>query len=153
VPALIISPYVKPGQIDPTIYDHTSAIATAMKLFAPQAWPSDVLGKRAQAANTFETVLDLTMQPRMDVPNFAAPPAAPAVVGDLAAAAAPRPLSSLQRDAVAHAAQLEQRLPPQLQTRTDVSTIKDENAAGAYLKQVSTNLKTYSDGVRSNANK
>ena len=154
VPALIISPYVTPGQIDHTVYDHTSAIATAMKLFVPQAWPSDVLGKRAQAANTFDTVLDLTMQPRMEFPNFAAPPpAAPAVVNDLAAAAAHQPLSALQRDAVAHASQLEKRLPPQLQTRTDPTTIQDENAAGAYLKQVSSNLQTFSDGVRSDANK
>jgi len=125
-----------------------------MKLFVPQAWPSDVLGKRAQAANTFDTVLDLSMQPRMEVPNFAAPPAAPAVVGNLsAAAAASQPLSALQRDAVAHAAQLEKRLPPQLQTRTDPASIQDETAAGKYLKQVSSNLTTYSDGVRSNANR
>jgi phospholipase C len=152
VPALIISPYVNAGQIDHTVYDHTSAIATAMKLFVPQAWPSDVLGKRAQAANTFDTVLDLTMQPRMEFPNFAALPA-PAAAIDLAAAAAPGSLSALQRDAVAHAAKLEQRLPPQLQTRTDPTKIQDEYAAGEYLKQVSSNLKTYGDGARSNANK
>jgi phospholipase C len=47
VPAVIISPYIKPAMIDSTVYDHTSVIATAMKLFAPQAWPSDILGKRA----------------------------------------------------------------------------------------------------------
>jgi len=152
VPALIISPYVKPGQIDHTVYDHTSCIATAMKLFVRQAWPSNALGGRAQAAKTFDGVLDLSMQPRMERPNFVAAKAAPAVVGDIAAAAAVQSLSALQVEAVDHAAQLEQRLPPQLQTRTDPATIKDETAAGKYLKQVSSNLTTFSTGMRSNAN-
>ena len=153
VPALIISPYVQPRQINHTVYDHTSAIATAMKLFVPQAWPSDVLGKRAQAANTFDAILDLTMQPRMEFPDFTEQPAAVAARTAAGPAAAGQRLSALQRDAVAHAAQLEQRLPPQLQTRTDPTTIQDENAAGKYLKQVSSNLQAFGDRVRANANK
>lgn len=153
VPALIISPYVHPATIDHTVYDHTSVIATAMKLFLPQAWPSDILGKRAQSANTFDTLLDLTMQPRMEFPNFSNPPASVHPAIELEAVAAPRGLSALQRDAVAHASQLEQRLPPQLQTRINPNSIQDEYDAGEYLKQVSTNLRKFGDGVRSDAKK
>ena len=150
VPALIISPYVQPGQIDnQNIYDHTSLIATAMKLFAGPAWPSNVLGKRAQAANTFDKILDLNMQPRMEWPNFAAAPAPAAAVTDIAAAAAP--LSKLQQEAINHASILNQRLPPHLQVTQDPSEIQDEHAAGQYLSQVADGLRQMGAGVRSNA--
>jgi len=69
---VVISPYITAGTIDQTIYDHTSLIATAMKLFAGSAWPSEALGKRAQVANTFESLLDLNAMPRMEKPNFTA---------------------------------------------------------------------------------
>jgi phospholipase C len=152
VPAIIISPYVQPGAIDhQNIYDHTSLIATAMKLFAPKAWPSDVLGKRAQNAKTFEGLLDLTMQPRMEKPNFAAPPAGAAVIPAISAAAAP--LSTLQWEAVDHARQLQQRLPANLQTGiNDPDKIQDEHSAGVYLSQVASALHQYSNGVRSDGN-
>jgi len=150
VPAIIVSPYVRPGQIDHNnLYDHTSVIATAMKLFAGNAWPSDALGNRAQAANTFDSILDLTMQPRMEQPNFANPPAALAAkVPAIAAAAAP--LSSLQQQAVDHAAILNDRLPPQLKIRQDPAAIQDEQAAGKYLSSVAAGLRKLGAGVRPN---
>jgi phospholipase C len=152
VPAVIISPYVQPGQIDhANTYDHTSLIATAMKLFVPQAWPSTVLGKRAQAAKTFDTILDLSMTPRMEIPNFANPPAQPAGVGDISAAAAP--LSKLQQESIAHAAVLNQHLPPQLKVRQDPSTIQDERAAGQFLTNVAASLQKLGSGVRTDGQK
>ena len=152
VPAVIISPYVQPGQIDhANIYDHTSLIAAAMKLFVPQAWPSTVLGKRAEAAKTFDTILDLNMTTRMEIPNFANPPAQPAAVGDMSAAAAP--LSKLQQESIAHAAVLNQRLPPQLKVRQDPSTIHDEHAAGQFLKNVAASLQKLGSGVRTDGQK
>src|ERR1700674_124673 len=154
VPAIIVSPYVQAGTIDHTnVYDHTSLIATAMRLFVGKAWPSDVLGKRAQAANTFDRLLDLTMQPRMEQPNFANPPAQPAVIPAIAAAAAAAPLSSLQQQAVDHAAILEKRLPAALQSGTDSRQIQDEQAAGQYLHQVANSLQQLGNGVRSDAKK
>lgn len=131
---MVISPYVRAGKIDSTIYDHTSLIATAMKLFAGNAWPSNALGKRAQVANTFESLLDLNMPPRMEQPDFTA-----AQNQSTAAAvppAPPAPLSALQHDAVQHAAALNDSLPPQLKIRTDPSTIHDEHAAGVYVSKV-----------------
>jgi len=151
VPAIIVSPYVQPGQIDHNnIYDHTSLIATAMKLFAGKAWPSDVLGRRAQAAKTLDAILDLTMQPRMERPNFANPPAdfAVAIVSGIAAAAAP--LTKLQQDALAQAKALHERLIPQLKTRQDPSDIQDEQTLGQYLTDVKANLHRLSAGVRAN---
>ena len=131
VPAVIISPYISPGTIVHDPFDHTSAIATAMKLLAPQAWPSDVMGKRAQNANTFEGVMDTNMSPRADTPNFTAPPVT---------AAAPAPLSSLQRQALAHAAELESQLPPDQRTGIDPQSIQDEHQAGIYLREISSKL-------------
>lgn len=153
VPAIIVSPYVKAGHIDhDTIYDHTSLIATAMGLFASDSWPSDVLGKRAQASNRFDRILDLTMAPRMERPNFAnAPASIGATVPNIAAAATP--LSKLQQEAIDHAAQLEQRLPPQLRTRQEVGEIQDEHAAGKYLSQVAAGLRQLGNGVRPNGQK
>lgn len=151
VPAVIISPYVQPGQIEHNnIYDHTSLIATAMKLFAGKVWPSDVLGKRAQGAKTFDLILDLTMQPRMEHPNFANPPAAGAAAKVSSIAAAAAPLTKLQQDALKQAQALHERLIPQLKTRQDPSNIQDEQALGQYLTEIKSNLHQLSAGVRSN---
>lgn len=153
VPAVIVCPYVQRGQIDhANVYDHTSLIATAMRLFVPQSWPSAVLGKRAQAAKTFDLMLDLDMAPRMEVPNFVNPPvAAAAKFSDISAAAAP--LSKLQLESMQHAATLNQRLPQHLKMRQNPSDIEDEYAVGEYLKNVSAGLQKMASGVRSNGQK
>ena len=152
VPAVIVSPYVRPGQIDHAVYDHTSLIATAMKLFAPQAWPSEVLGKRAEAANTLDSIVDLTMPPRMEQPNFASPAPA-ATPQSLSIAAAAVPLNALQQEAVDHAATLNDRLPPQLKVRQKPEDIQDEQAAGKFLSDVAAGLRQLGTGVRSNGQK
>ncbi len=144
VPAVIVSPYVKPQTIihtDPqgrlVTFDHTSIIATAMRLFAPAgAWPSNILGARAQQTQTFEWVADLNMAPRMEQPAFPNP-VVPAVSPIDAAAA---PLSSLQREAIAQAALLEQSLPPDRKTGIDPKTIQTEQQAGQYLSLVANEL-------------
>lgn len=147
VPAVIVSPYIRAGTIIHTgpqgqlvTFDHTSVIATAMKLFAPNSWPSNVLGRRAQQASTFEWVLDLNMPARMDQPGFAEPAVAAHVLDAAAASPVPAPLSKLQRQAVDHAAQLEQQLPPHRRTNIDPSTIQDEHQAGSYLTAVADQL-------------
>ena len=104
-----------------------------MKLFVPGKWPSDVLGRRAQAANTFDVALDLNAQPRMDPIDFGqlARPSHVAAVG----------LSGLQRDAIRHAAELEARLPLSLRTGINPKTIANELDAGDYLKKVTDALR------------
>jgi phospholipase C len=134
VPAVIVSPYITRGKIVHDLtFDHTSAIATAMKLFAPNAWPSDILGKRAQHSSTFESVLDLNMAPRMEMPQF----------GDPAALEVPPPnsmfpdyLSPLQQEAIRHASALEKQLPKDRRTGINPDSIKNELQAGQYLARV-----------------
>ncbi len=67
VPAILVSPYVGKGQVDHTIYDHTSLIATVKKLFdLPQ-----FLTRRDATANTFEhRILDVA---RVDAPMTLVP--------------------------------------------------------------------------------
>jgi phospholipase C len=68
VPALLISPWLDPGE-DPTVYDHTSVIATLRALFAPQAAP---LTAREEKANTFSKLLMRRTSPRPinDLPDL-----------------------------------------------------------------------------------
>lgn len=155
VPAVVISPYVTAGQIDHTVYDHTSLIATAMKLFAGNAWPSAILGKRAQVANTFESLLDLNAAPRMEQPDFAAATSrATAAKAAVTARASipPAALSPLQHEAVQHAASLERRLPAGLQTGIDTSKVHDEYSAGVYVARVAANLTRPANSGTSNEN-
>jgi phospholipase C len=65
VPAVIISPYIEAGSVDRMVYDHTSIIATARKLFLGPGWKKKYLTKRDQQANTFEQLLIRTT-PRSD---------------------------------------------------------------------------------------
>jgi phospholipase C len=65
VPAVIVSKFIAPGTIDHNIYDHTSVIATARKLFLKDAWADSFLSQRDRYAQTFEHLLTLTT-PRTD---------------------------------------------------------------------------------------
>src|SRR5437764_116479 len=65
VPAVIVSPYVEAGTIDSTVYDHTSFLATARKLFLGNAAATNFLTERDRQANTFEHLLTRTI-PRID---------------------------------------------------------------------------------------
>ena len=134
VPAVIVSPYIAPRTIVHELdFDHTSIIATAMKLFVPDKWPSDLLGQRAKAAKTFDLVLDLNAPPRM----------APIDFGQLAAPTheSAMGLSGLQRDAIKHAAELEARLPLSLRAGINPERITNELDAGEYLTKVADALR------------
>jgi phospholipase C len=56
VPAIIISPYIQRGTVDPTVYEHASIPATLAKLFLPR---NERVSYREKFANTFEQVLTL----------------------------------------------------------------------------------------------
>jgi hypothetical protein len=63
VPAILVSPYVEKGQVDSTIYEHSSLPATIRILFdLPEG-----LTARDKAANTFEKNLSRSI-PRSDTP-------------------------------------------------------------------------------------
>ena len=71
VPALVISPYTPAGVVDHTVYDHTSMLATAERLFG-----MDSLTDRDAAANDLLHLLPLTV-PRTDAPTTLQPVATP----------------------------------------------------------------------------
>jgi phospholipase C len=62
VPAIIVSPFIKKGIIDHTLYDHTSALATVEKLF-----DMDPLTERDSNANNLLHLFALEI-PRTDTP-------------------------------------------------------------------------------------
>jgi phospholipase C len=155
VPAVIASPYIKPGTVigsaDNTFYDHTSIIATARKLFLPD-WQSTFLTNRDKNAATFDQVLNL---PTPDnIPGAAravALEAHTAMLTARAAALAPgqaprsskdKKLSSLQMDMVTHAFQAERQfLPPERRTGQSPANIQTEKQAAAYLQDLAGRLR------------
>ncbi len=64
VPAIVISPFVKKGVIDNTVYDHTSVLATTEKIFGMKN-----LTDRDKNANDFLHLLSLE-RPRTDAPTL-----------------------------------------------------------------------------------
>lgn len=70
VPALVISPLIRRGVIDHTIYDHTSMLASVERLFRIRP-----LTNRDHAANDFLHLLSLE-SPRTDAPTRLREPAA-----------------------------------------------------------------------------
>jgi phospholipase C len=133
VPAVIVSPYIPRNTVSDRVYDHTSAIATALKLFAPAVDPA-VMGQRVANATPFDDLLTLDdARPNSDTPDlthpiFDRPPTADAPT--LA------PLSGLQLAILQHAAHLESQLPADTQTGIDPAQIATEHDASAYIKQV-----------------
>jgi phospholipase C len=135
VPAVVISPYIRPGTISKTIFDHTSIIATALELFT-NTWPTDALYARAQAANTLDSLLDLTMAPRDDWPVFAAPAYGGVIPRIQAAAAAQAPLSDLQHRAVQNARSVNASLPQSQQVAEPAELLHQASTAGAFVQAV-----------------
>jgi Phosphoesterase family len=136
VPVVVISPYIQPNnKICSTIFDHTSVIATALKLFTPANWPSDNLFARAEAANTFDTVLDLNMPPDDTWPNFPVPVYGGVVPQIHASAAVAAPLSALQADGLAQARSLNSSLPRGFQVKVPRGLNKAA-VAGAFSQAV-----------------
>ena len=78
VPAVLVSPFIKKGTIiHDRIFDHSSIIATARKLFIPE-WEKFALTERDRHANTFEDCLNLSL-PRTDKVKFPKVAATPAL--------------------------------------------------------------------------
>jgi phospholipase C len=135
VPAVTISPYIRPRTICSTVFDHTSVIATALKLFTPANWPSNNLFARAEAANTVDTILDLNMAPDDTWPKFAAPVYGGILPQVRAAAAAVAPLSDLQRESLAQARSLNGSLPDDFQVQVP-RRLNRAAVAGAFVQAV-----------------
>jgi phospholipase C len=154
VPAVIVSPYVKPGTVDHTLYDHTSILATARKLFLPD-WTNTFLTQRDKAANPFDGVLTLQqpasgpLVPHAATPSPGEPPTTSIGMG----------LTLMQRYMVAGAYQAEQdhlplerrtgRLPDEARSAAAgvlcLQGVTTEKEASSYLKDVAQRLKGVQD--------
>ena len=136
VPAVVVSPYIKPRTISSQAYDHTSLIATAMTLFVgPDQWPSAALGTRAQHAADLTGLLDLDMDPRMEMLEFGAAPEA-AVLRSVHGMTETAKLSDLQKEHLIQASSVNANLPAELQLRQRAEQIQDPVMAHAYVKHV-----------------
>jgi phospholipase C len=141
VPVVLISPYIQAGTIDHRQYDHTSIIATALKLLLPNVANSN-LTLRDKIAKTFEDNLTL-QQPRTDnIDLGAGAKSQPPTAAQLA-----QPINDHLKAQVQQAAMLEQRLPANQRSGTDPNTITTEQQAAAYLKSVDAKIHPKTPGT------
>lgn len=159
VPAVLVSPFIPQRTIiHDKVFDHSSIIATARKLFI-EDWEKFPLTKRDAQANTFEDCLTLTKpRPKVTIPqpteSVATPSSAPfgaaesvsltegttagftlASTSDLAETSN-NPLNEFQESMIHHALAYDISLPPSKQTNKLVSSIKTEQEAAEYLAEI-----------------
>jgi phospholipase C len=148
VPAILISPWIPEGTVvSNRVFDHASIPATVTKHFIGAF--SD-RSPRETAADTFLDLLSLPV-PRTDYVGFAAgnlPGRALSVDDGRTTAVHPitdapdssinpnREISQLLLDQVQSMHEVEQTLPPNQQSHVDITKIKTEAAAAAYIQQV-----------------
>ena len=176
VPAVLVSPFIQRGTIVRKVFDHTSIISTASKLFVTS--PPTFLTERDRRANTFEDTLMLPAprpgkvtipQPTTGVasPASSAPFKGGAMKGGARRlpakkggakkvparelAVAPRnpaeaSISELQEALIQHAFTFESQLPHHEQTGTLVSAITTEQEAGEYFAAIRSRLAAQVNG-------
>jgi phospholipase C len=140
VPAVLVSPFIAPGTILHTQFEHASLSATAHKIFVDRAGDTG-LNARDQAANTFESALTLA-RARRDAPEDVAAPQPVASAVFVGAAHGTEPLSEHQHSQVLMAYHLDVTLAPErrvLGRELGLTTIQDVNTqqlAATYIKLV-----------------
>jgi len=148
VPAILISPWIPEGTVvSNRVFDHASIPATVTKHFMGAFTDRS---PRETAADTFLDLLSLPV-PRTDYVGFAAgnlSGRALSVDDGRATAVLPitdapdssinpnREISQLLLDQVQSMHEVEQTLPPNQQSHVDITKIKTEAAAAAYIQQV-----------------
>jgi phospholipase C len=162
VPAVLVSPFIQRQTIiHNKVFDHTSIIATARKLFIKD-WEKFPLTKRDAQANTFEDCLTLTTpRPKVKIPqpSDSLITAASIMSGAAGSASLPmatgvtagfsmtseavdpsetsnNPLNDFQESMIHHAFAFEGSLPASEHTGTLVSSITTEQAAAEYLAAI-----------------
>lgn len=170
VPTVLVSPFIPRGTIVRKVFDHTSLVATASKLFVNS--PPTFLTERDRRAATFEDTLTLP-SPRpgkVTIPQPTTGPApapapvpfamkggakkagarkapakrrAPQRVSAEELAVAPRPaglMTDLQAALLHHAFTFESQLPHQEQTGTLLSSLTTEQEAAEYFEAIRAKL-------------
>ena len=112
VPAIVISPFIKPGTVDQTVRDHASVPATLRALFAPSAKP---LTQRDAWSPPFHGLLTLDTARQADLPDLSAfvpaGPAGPAVAGPPLPVGPEPPIPSYFKDLLDLAEMVDHQLP------------------------------------------
>ncbi len=166
VPAVLVSPYIPPGTIINRVFDHTSFIATARKVFLGNS-STAFLTERDRQANTFEDFLTLS-SPRTDTvtipnPSNAMLPLLSAAVTSAGSApsagvtagfstkttdpaeAAQRPLNEFQQTMIQQAFTAETLGPIKAQKKIMVSAIQTEQDAAEYLAVINGKIRKLRD--------
>ncbi|MFN7927619.1 MAG: alkaline phosphatase family protein [Blastocatellia bacterium] len=150
VPAVVVSPYIKRGTIISTLFDHTSVIATARKLFTKD-FSKNALSKRDAQANTLDVCLTLDV-PRTDTITFPKPAKLADVsegMGLLAAPATAKPkrkpkviheMSEFQLAMLHQGLALESELPSAQQSGKTIRSFKTEHDVAQYLRDLAGKL-------------
>jgi len=159
VPAVLVSPFIKKGTIiHDKVFDHTSIIATARKLFIPD-WEKSALTERDRQANTFEDCLNIS-SPRADKVKFpkvaSAPPSSfafAALENDVTSGSAESgtivpnttgQLSEFQQAMVFQAVVADKILPGHT-VASQVTSMSSEREAARYLDQLRGSIETSRD--------
>jgi phospholipase C len=142
VPAVLISPYIQPGTIDHRVYDHTSIIATALKLLLPNVANVN-LTLRDKNANTFEDNLTLAIPRTGNIDLGTGAKTQTPTAAQLA-----QPINDHLVAQVRQAAMMEKTLPAGQQSGTDLASIKNEAQAAAYLKTVYSKIHPKADAAK-----
>jgi phospholipase C len=150
VPAVLVSPYIKPGTILSEVFDHTSIIATARELFTKNP-KTNALTKRDAQANTVTGCLNLEA-PRTDNINFPKPRNSEPSLGtfgiaSLATVSADsgpstlkpprkRQLSEYQRALLQIGRAVESKMPVEHHSGKNSRTVTNEAELAAFLEDV-----------------
>ena len=160
VPAVLVSPFIQKGTIIHDVFDHSSIIATARKLFIPE-WEKFALTERDRHANTFEDCLNLSSA-RTDKVKFpkatdiAASPfglastadstrRARASRGEVADNMSTGQLSEFQQVMIFQALMADRFLPGDT-AAAQVSSMSNESDAAQYLEQIRSSVEASRNG-------
>ena len=124
VPAVVVSPYIPPGTVDHTVYEHASIPATAAEQFLPHPELISPFA-REQNANTFLHLLTLD-QARSARPAFQAIVAPGAMMARPPQPRTGAPVSDLLRNQVAEVHEMLMRRHPKLAATIDLGAVKTE---------------------------
>ena len=152
VPAVLVSPFIERGTIiHDKVFDHTSIIATARKLFIPE-WEKSFLTERDRNANTFEDCLTLSTARtgKVKFPKQAPePPSAHAAAAPQKASAnssSPQ-LSDFQQAMVFQAFQADSTMLPGYTVAAQFGSVTTEFEAAKYLERVRESIEANRNGT------
>ena len=152
VPAVLVSPFIERGTIiHDKIFDHTSIIATARKLFIPE-WEKSALTERDRLANTFEDCLTRSTARPGKVKFPKQTPEPPSVHFEFAATkeltnSSSQQLSDFQQAMLFQAVHADSSMLPGHTVAARFGSITTETETAEYLEQVRESIAAHRNGT------